>query len=284
MKSFKKSLAVILTVLMMLSMMIVGGVSTNAAEYGTDSVTFKAGETIYYDLTQYGSGANIYNAAGSEYGTWQSNTGSIIAVTLTSDLTITTSSRLFKTEASGWSSVKADLPTEGQNMIVSTDGKTAYWDTYVEPEKVESTVYFKNTVGWSNVYFYGGVYWGSNGSGSNGITVGPVAMTKVDGTDDLFTCTVTAPAFTKVAFTKDSQSNYGNFWQTEAVYSDAFDATTPLFTPDSSDTSSVNSTTYYGGSWSAYTPSSEDTSASTEATVESTEATEATVESTEATV
>ena len=173
MKTFKKSLAVILTVLMMLSMMIVGGVSTNAAEYGTDSVTFKAGETIYYDLTQYGGGANIYNAAGDEFGAWQANNASIIAVTLTKDLTITASSNLFKSDANGWKGVTANIPTEGQNMIVSTDGKTAHWDTYVEPEKVESTVYFKNTVGWTDVYFYGGVYWDdSKGSGSDGIAVG----------------------------------------------------------------------------------------------------------------
>ena len=133
-------------------------------------------------------------------------------------------------------------------MIVSTDGKTAHWDTYVEPEKVESTVYFKNTVNWPNVYFYGGVYWDdSKGSGSDGIAVGPVAMTKVDGTDDLYTCTVNAPAFTKVAFTKDSQKGYGNFHQTEAVYSADFNSATPLFTPDASATSLKNNdkTTYY---------------------------------------
>ncbi len=277
MKTFKKSLAVVLAVLMMLSMMIVGGISTNAAEYGTDSVTFKAGETIYYDLTQYGGGANIYNAAGNEFGAWQENNASIVAVTLTKDLKITASSNLFKSGANGWNGVTANIPTEGQNMIVSTDGKTAHWDTYVEPEKVESTVYFKNTVGWTNVYFYGGVYWDdSKGSGSDGIAVGPVAMTKVDGTDDLYTCTVNAPAFTKVAFTKDSQKGYGNFHQTEAVYSADFNSATPLFTPDASATSTLNSTKYYGGSWSTYSVEPTETSATTESTQATTASTEAT--------
>lgn len=95
------------------------------------SYTFTAGTTIYYDLTAYGNGANIYNAAGDEYGTWQSDVSSIIAVTLTKDLTITASSNLFMSAASSWKGVKAAaLPTTGQNMIVSTDGAEAHWGTY----------------------------------------------------------------------------------------------------------------------------------------------------------
>lgn len=99
-----------------------GGTSAN--------YTFHAGDKIYYDLTGYNKGCNIYNAAGNEFGTWASNTSSIIEITLTQDLTITESSNLFKSEANGWQGVTAAIPTEGQNMIVSTDGKTAHWDTY----------------------------------------------------------------------------------------------------------------------------------------------------------
>ena len=64
-------------------------------------------------------------------------------------------------------------------------------------------VYFKNTLGWDNVYFYryeDREYWGTDESGNYGIgnhknndwahycLEGPVEMTKVAGTDDLYCC------------------------------------------------------------------------------------------------
>lgn len=129
--------ALILAVLMLLSTFSAVAVTLNTegtgTDYGSSSVTFKAGEKIYYDLTVYGKGANIYNANGIALGTWQNDVSSIVVVTLTKDLTITTSSNLFQTEASGWKGVTCStLPTSGQNMIVSTDGKNASWSTYSE--------------------------------------------------------------------------------------------------------------------------------------------------------
>ena len=127
--------ALVLALLMLLSTFSAVAVTLNVestgTDYGSSSVTFKAGETIYYDLTGYGKGANIYNPSGNEMSEWKESTSSIISVKLTSDLTITTSSNLFKTKDSSWNGVTCStLPTSRQNMIVSTDGKTAHWDTY----------------------------------------------------------------------------------------------------------------------------------------------------------
>ena len=87
---------------------------------------FSSGTTIYYDFTGYGSGINIYD------GTWYSNTNSIISIDLASDWYVSADINLFKSNASSWNFVKCTtLPTSGQNMIVSTDGATYHWDTYV---------------------------------------------------------------------------------------------------------------------------------------------------------
>lgn len=121
------------------------------------------------------------------------------------------------------------------------------------------TIYFKNTLeGWSNVYvyFYNSPYWSdSNGSGSKGIASGPNQMTKVDGTTDVYSYTFTG-SYTIVAFTKDAQSNYGNFWQTEAVYRTGFDISMPMYTPETTASGTYNGNTpyYNNGTWSAYPP------------------------------
>ena len=91
-------------------------------------VTFTSGTTIYYDLTGYGSGVNDLND------TWHASTTEMFSVTLSSDWNVTASTKLFRSAASGWGNVTCStLPAEGQNMIVSSDGATAHWDTYVPP-------------------------------------------------------------------------------------------------------------------------------------------------------
>ena len=117
------------------------------------------------------------------------------------------------------------------------------------------TVYFKNTVKWSNVYayFYNSSYWNVNGSGSQGIAGGPIKMTKVDGTDDIYSYTYTGSYSQYISFTKDSQNGYGNFWSTEAVYREDFDPSKSLFTPDTKSSNTLNNTNYYNnGTWSTY--------------------------------
>ena len=150
--------ALVLAVLMLLSTFSAVAVTLNVestgTDYGSSSVTFKAGETIYYDLTGYGKGANIYNPSGNEMSEWKESTSSIISVKLTSDLTITTSSNLFKTEASSWNGIQCStLPTSGQNMIVSTDGKTAHWDTYSASSTKTEYYYRGDNNGWGAAKF-----------------------------------------------------------------------------------------------------------------------------------
>ena len=118
------------------------------------------------------------------------------------------------------------------------------------------TVYFKNTVKWSEVYayFYRSSYWdGSNGSGSSGIAGGPFKMTKVEGTDDIYSYTYTGDYSQYISFTKDKQENFGNFWSTEAVYRTDFEASKALYTPNTTSSGSYNSVNYYNnGTWTAY--------------------------------
>lgn len=120
------------------------------------------------------------------------------------------------------------------------------------------TVYFKNTVKWSNVYayFYNSSYWdASKGSGSQGqgIAGGPYQMTKVEGTDDIYSYTYTGNYSQYISFTKDRQENYGNFWSTEAVYREDFDPSNALYTPNTTSSGNYNSVNYYNnGTWSTY--------------------------------
>lgn len=118
------------------------------------------------------------------------------------------------------------------------------------------TVYFKNTVNWDNVYayFYGGSYWDDyRGSGSNNIAGGPIKMTKVDGTDDIYSCTHTGTYSQYISFTRDPQPGYNNFNNTQAVYRGDFDSSKSLFTPDTTQTKTLNETVYYiNGTWTTY--------------------------------
>ena len=118
------------------------------------------------------------------------------------------------------------------------------------------TVYFKNTVNWDNVYayFYGGSYWSdTQGSGSNNIAGGPIEMTKVDGTDDIYSCTYTGTYSQYISFTRDSQPGYNNFNNTQAVYRGDFDSSKSLFTPNTQSSGKLNDTVYYNnGTWTTY--------------------------------
>ena len=114
-------------------------------------------------------------------------------------------------------------------------------------------VFFKNTVNWSNVYvyFYKDAYWNDNGSGSSGIASGPNGMSKVYGMENIYAYDYTGDYSKYISFTKDSQTNYGNFYQTEAVYRDNFSFSTPLYTPNTISNENKNGVPYYNnGTWS----------------------------------
>ncbi len=96
------------------------------------SYTFTSGTTIYYDFTAYDGGINTY-VGGTEV--WHGSTGTVISQTLEADWKVTASTKLWRCEAGGsWNDYYCTtLPTEGKNMIVSTDGINYTWGTYVPP-------------------------------------------------------------------------------------------------------------------------------------------------------
>jgi len=105
----------------------------------TPSYTFTAGTKIYYDFTAYGSGVDMYPGGNHTY---YGNTSEVKEFELAADWKVNENTTLFKSAASNnWQPVLCStLPTTGQNMIVSTNGSTYSWGTYVPP--VEPTVDF----------------------------------------------------------------------------------------------------------------------------------------------
>lgn len=221
--------------------------------------TFTTGTTIYYDLTQYGGGANIYSPDAAEFGTWQDDNAvkSIISVTLTKDLKITDQSSVFKSGASDWNGVKMSTQWQnGNNMIISVDGKTATWGTYEE-----HTIYFKNTVNWDNVYvyFYQGPYWSDEkGSGAKNIQHNQMTKISGEGTSAIYKFTYMGNSSAYVSFTKNAQGDYENFWKTEAVYRGDYNASNPMYVPNITFSKTLNETKYYDvGTWTEYTTTPE---------------------------
>lgn len=214
--------------------------------------TFTKGTTIYYDLTQYGGGANIYNRDGSEFGDWKDENAvkSIISVTLTKDLKITDQSQVFKSGATNWEGVKMSTQWQnGNNTIISVDGKTATWGTYEE-----HTIYFQNTVNWDNVYvyFYSGPYWSDEkGSGAKNIQHNQMTKISGEGTSAIYKFTYVGNSTACVSFTKDAQGGCKNFGNTAAVYRDDYNASNPMYVPNPTRSGiHNNNTTYYNnGTW-----------------------------------
>lgn len=123
------------------------------------------------------------------------------------------------------------------------------------------SVYFRNTVNWSNVWIH--LYtsdktFGGNGVGSKKASVN-AQMTLVANTTEYYEYSYeAAEPYTKVCFTKEEQNNYDNFHNNECSWSDSgYDAANGLllWTPDQNTTSSINSCTYYNtGNWTAFAP------------------------------
>lgn len=143
------------------------------------------------------------------------------------------------------------------------------WSTYsaggsgdIGEDCTTTTIYFKNTVGWSSVYayLYNASYWdSSNGSGSNGIKAGPLEMKSCDGIggkDAIYSCTYSAGHSGYISFTEAMQENFNNFNETKAAYrGDLCGTTGNMFVPSTTSSGTYNNgkTTYYNnGSWEIY--------------------------------
>ena len=133
-------------------------------------------------------------------------------------------------------------------------------------------IYFKNTLGWDDVYVYfysGSGYWGDKGAGATGAAcIGKGRMSLVEGETDIYYwdygANITggaAMATQYVAFTWGNKTTYANFSDGDAVYpteggNAGFKSGTPMFVPLSKTVQTkvtVNGAPYYNnGYWTKY--------------------------------
>lgn len=123
-------------------------------------------------------------------------------------------------------------------------------------EKAETrTVYFENTLNWSNVYvnFYSDSYWNTTyGTGSKNITSAANQMSRIAGTN-IYQFTYSGSYSTYISFTKDAQAGNEFFHQTSVVYRSDFSVDKPFFIPDTKMKETKNESSYYSnGVWSEY--------------------------------
>ena len=121
-------------------------------------------------------------------------------------------------------------------------------------------IYFKNHLGWTNVYvyFFNTDNWGDSGASSSGLTEANGRVCKMEkvGETDIYKFDYSEKDFAPgnvIAFTKDKQPNYGNFWQTEAAYRSDYNPSMELYIPQKTSNETKNSTKYFNkGLWMKY--------------------------------
>ena len=146
----------------------------------------------------------------------------------------------------------------------------------------KSIIYFKNTLGWSNVYvnIMSNTYWSAyNGSGNkNNYHSRNQQMTLLEGTDDIYYLEYSGSTSAYMSFTSMSQDNYENFWagdgdHLQVVYPThpfddqgeqtnyGYNAGTPMFVPTAGQTpvdkhivNNGRASYYNKGYWRKYDP------------------------------
>lgn len=124
-------------------------------------------------------------------------------------------------------------------------------------------IYFKNHLGWKEVYvyFHTGDYWSdadNGGSGAKGLTEANGRVCKMEkvGETDIYKFDYSEKDFVPgnvIAFTKDKQADYGNFHKTEATYRSDYNPNMELFVPQATPNETKNETKYYNkGIWMKY--------------------------------
>ena len=156
----------------------------------------------------------------------------------------------------------ADLNWENGKYYVYSANK---WVDKNEVENIlpKPVIYFKNHLGWKEVYvyFHQGEYWGdadNQGSGSSGLTEANGRVCKMEkvGETDIYKFDYSEKDFVPgnvIAFTKDKQADYGNFYKTEAAYRSDYNPNMELFVPQATSNETKNETKYYNkGIWMKY--------------------------------
>lgn len=180
----------------------------------------------------------------------------------------------------------SDSDEKDESEIQTIKIRAIYDGRLVAKYTQKSMIYFKNTLGWEDVYvnFYSSTEYtwnASNGSGNAGVTNRNKHMTQIDDTDiwyyDYGEASITPERF--VSFTSADQSNASNFWASNpgvdvvypTRYMDAlntdksseagFKAATPMFVPLAGQTPTIlnsannGKANYYNrGYWTKYTP------------------------------
>lgn len=132
-RASKSMLSVILAILIVMSTMLIGTLSVNAA--ATDG-KFDAGDTIYFDFSQ--NSTEVANTLKAEYATneWNSSLPSnkIVPVVLKQSIDISTyTGRLYNINSGGWKNVNNNteiVPSNGQNMVIVDANGDYTWGTY----------------------------------------------------------------------------------------------------------------------------------------------------------
>ena len=166
-----------------------------------------------------------------------------------------------------------DFWTGGEGGEVSfttgATGKYTFSATYVADNHIrvsvtypvapveEYTIYFKNTLEWSDVYVHFYTSDPNFSNGGNGCwgtgAVNKGIMTSID--DTYYSLTYTGPAYTRVCFTKENQDNYENFYNNQCSYSGSLylSSANVLWIPNSESVTSCNNCSYYNsGTWTTY--------------------------------
>ena len=131
-------------------------------------------------------------------------------------------------------------PTGGTQVTHETQMVSAFDHTlYAHYSKV-NRVYFKNTLGWTNVYVTWDATWNHQnadlGAGSEGKT--QELMSHIYGTDIWYKDIPAAYLSTwawNIAFTSESMNNYTNFNKGDAVFRKDFDSIATMFVPMAND-------------------------------------------------
>lgn len=135
----RSPVSVILAVMMLLSTMLIGTVSTVNAIGADSSHTVPKGETLYLDLSNTGATeANFLTNEVVEHGSYFSNlpADKIVSVKLSQKVDFSEyRTRLYAYYDNSWDNNKDNdinnLPLEGQNMVVvEADGTSYHWATY----------------------------------------------------------------------------------------------------------------------------------------------------------
>ena len=130
------------------------------------------------------------------------------------------------------------------------------WFDRNEFEAMVSKIYFKNTLGWKNVYLYTfstDVWVADKGVKPKNSRHDYGKMTQIENTD-IFYYEISNCNFAHIAFSDADMSNNNEFWKNNAVYRSDHDYKMALFIPQKDQTpSTTNDTKYYSsGLWMKY--------------------------------